>query len=75
MTERIMTEDLRTPNERIAALEGAKFVSNVPDGVGHLVAMCVHKDRVYVAAQFGVFVLNDDHNLEQMMFVPHKEQT
>jgi hypothetical protein len=50
-------------------VNNAKFVTNIPDGVGSIVAMCTFKERVYVAAQYGVFVLNDDHVLEQMTFI------
>jgi hypothetical protein len=48
----------------------AKFVTNIPAGVGSIVGMCVHLEKIYVAAQFGVFVLKDG-KLEQLLFVPH----
>jgi hypothetical protein len=43
-----------------------QFVSNIPKGGGAVVAMRVHHDRLYVATQRAVFVLNDADELEQL---------
>lgn len=56
-------------NELTAAPRPPKFVSSIPSDAGDVIGMCVHKERVYVATQFGVFVLNDDKKLEQLVFV------
>lgn len=45
-----------------------EYLCPLPDG-HTVVSICVHKDEVYVATDKGVFRLNADGNLVQVMFV------
>lgn len=64
------TDEDRGPTRPATPLAGYQFLPNLPDGAGHLVGMCINRGRVYVASEFGVFVVNDQDQLEQLNFAP-----
>lgn len=50
--------------------EGSKLVP-LPPKAGHIVSMCIFREQLYVAFQFGVYRKNTDDSWEQILAIGH----
>ncbi len=48
--------------------EGTEFVKEIPKDAGLIVAMCTHKDVVYIASQKAIFYLSPKKRLMRCKF-------
>ena len=53
-------------------------MTEIPSSAGHIVAMCLHRDKIYIACQFAVYEVTEaahpePQRIREIFTIPHQE--